>query len=287
MLGAIIGDVAGSYLEVLEVKDLKIKGKRDYVDRIKILDKRFPLFNNNCSVTDDSILTIAILDAILNKKPYQDKLKEYGLREINLGVDKYGRSRFGSGFINWLNGNSSGNSYGNGSAMRISPVGFLYDSLEDVKQESYFATVPTHNNEDSIKCAEAVSTSIFLLRHGLSKVELIDYIKNNYFKLDYSLEELRHNYRFTSKAINSVPQAIYAFIKSDSFESTVRNALSIGGDTDTIACIATSLAEAHYGIDKDIFKQVLPFIPDYMLKILSKYYTEIDKRNEVKVLCKK
>ncbi len=281
MLGAIIGDVAGSYLEVLEVIDKKKKGIRAYIDRIKILDNNTPLFNSECLVTDDSILTISIMDAILNNKDYSSCLKEYGLREINLGVDKYGRSRFGSGFISWLNNNSKGDSFGNGCAMRISPVGFLFDSLEDVKRESMLATIPTHNNPDSIKCASAVATSIFFLRHGISKVELIDYITKNYFNLDYDLEDLRHNYRFTSKAIDSVPQAIFCFLKSYSFDSAIRNALSIGGDTDTIACITGALAEAYYGIPNEIIEDVSKYIPDYMKDILSNYY------KKEKILCKK
>lgn len=281
MLGAIIGDVAGSYLEVLEVIDKKKKGIRAYIDRIKILDNNTPLFNSECSVTDDSILTISIMDAILNNKDYSSCLKEYGLREINLGVDKYGRSRFGSGFINWLNNNSKGDSFGNGCAMRISPVGFLFDSLEDVKRESMLATIPTHNNPDSIKCASAVATSIFFLRHGISKVELIDYITKNYFNLDYDLEDLRHNYRFTSKAIDSVPQAIFCFLKSYSFESAIRIALSIGGDTDTIACITGALSEAYYGIPNEIIDDVSEYIPNYMKDILSNYY------KKEKLLCKK
>ena len=106
MLGAIIGDIAGSYLEVLEVNSLKEKGIRSYEERIKILNNDTPLFNENCSVTDDSILTIAIMDAIINNKAYKESLKEYGLKEINMGVDRYGRSRFGSGFIKWLNNDS-------------------------------------------------------------------------------------------------------------------------------------------------------------------------------------
>lgn len=166
--------------------------------------------------------------------------------------------------------------------MRISPVGYLFDSMEDVKRESFLATIPTHNNIDSLKCAEAIATSIYLLKNGISKLELIDYIKKNYFDLDYDLEDLRNNYRFTSKAIDSVPQAIYAFIKSDSFESTIRNALSIGGDADTIACIAGSLAEAYYGISEDIINDALKYIPNYMLNILNTYY-----KKRGKVLCKK
>lgn len=269
MLGAIIGDVVGSYYEVLEVKEIK-NGHRSYEERIKILDQNTPLFTNNSSVTDDSILTFAIYKAIKENKPYEEMLKYYAKKEIDLGKDMYGRSRFGKGFVEWVNGNTQGTSYGNGASMRISPVGYLFDTLEEVKQESYKATIPSHNHEESILCAEAVSTSIFLLRNGMSKEELKEYIEKNYFKLDYDLEDLRRNYKFSSKSINSVPQAIFAFLESNSFEETIRNAISIGGDTDTIACIAGSLAESYYGIPEELLEQVKPYLKDYMKELLDK-----------------
>ena len=269
MLGAIIGDVVGSYYEVLEVKEIK-NGHRSYEERIKILDQNTPLFTENSSVTDDSILTFAIYKAIKENKPYEEMLKYYAKQEIDLGKDMYGRSRFGKGFVEWVNGNTQGTSYGNGASMRISPVGYLFDTLEEVKQESYKATIPSHNHEESILCAEAVSTSIFLLRNGISKEELKEYIEKNYFKLDYDLEDLRRNYKFSSKSINSVPQAIFAFLESNSFEETIRNAISIGGDTDTIACIAGSLAESYYGIPEELLEQVKPYLKDYMKELLDK-----------------
>lgn len=269
MLGAIIGDVVGSYYEVLEVKEIK-NGHRSYEERIKILDQNTPLFTNNSSVTDDSILTFAIYKAIKENKPYEEMLKYYAKKEIDLGKDMYGRSRFGKGFVEWVNGNTQGTSYGNGASMRISPVGYLFDTLEEVKQETYKATIPSHNHEESILCAEAVSTSIFLLRNGISKEELKEYIEKNYFKLDYDLEDLRRNYKFSSKSINSVPQAIFAFLESNSFEETIRNAISIGGDTDTIACIAGSLAESYYGIPQELLEQVKPYLKDYMKELLDK-----------------
>lgn len=269
MLGAIIGDVVGSYYEVLEVKEIK-NGHRSYEERIKILDQNTPLFTENSSVTDDSILTFAIYKAIKENKPYEEMLKYYAKKEINLGKDMYGRSRFGKGFVEWVNGNTQGTSYGNGASMRISPVGYLFDTLEEVKQETYKATIPSHNHEESILCAEAVSTTIFLLRNGMSKEELKEYIEKNYFKLDYDLEDLRRNYKFSSKSINSVPQAIFAFLESNSFEETIRNAISIGGDTDTIACIAGSLAESYYGIPQELLEQVKPYLKDYMKELLDK-----------------
>lgn len=269
MLGAIIGDVVGSYYEVLEVKEIK-NGHRSYEERIKILDKNTPLFTENSSVTDDSILTFAIYKAIKENKPYEEMLKYYAKQEIDLGKDMYGRSRFGKGFVEWVNSNTEGTSYGNGASMRISPVGYLFDTLEEVKQETYKATIPSHNHEESILCAEAVSVSIFLLRNGITKEELKKYIEENYFKLDYDLEDLRRNYKFSSKSISSVPQAIFTFLESNSFEETIRNAISIGGDTDTIACIAGSLAESYYGIPVELLEKVKPYLKDYMKELLEK-----------------
>lgn len=272
MYGAIIGDVAGSFYEVLEVKEIKHKKIRAYNERIKIMDKNTPLFTSNSSVTDDSILTCAIADAILNKKDYEQVLKKYGLREISFGNDIYNRGRFGKGFISWLNGDSLGDSYGNGCAMRISSVGYLFNNIETIKKEARLATIPSHNHPDSIKCAEAVSVSIYLLRNGISKEDLKKYIEENYFKLDYDLEELRHNYKFTSASIDSVPQSIFCFLESTDFENAIRTAISIGGDADTIACIAGALAESFYGVPKELIEKVKPYIKDYMKPIIDKFY---------------
>lgn len=284
MLGAIIGDIAGSFYEVLEIQEKKNNKKnRSYEERVTILNENIPLFTENCSVTDDSILTCAIYDAIKNgNNDYEKYLKQYGLREVNLGLDQYGRSRFGKGFVSWLEGEQEGNSFGNGSAMRISPVGFLFDTLEEVKEESKKATIPSHNHEDSIKASEAVAVSIFLLRKGIKKEELVKYVKDNYYDLNYDLEDLQRNYSFSSKASNSVPQAIYIFSISNSFEDSIRKAISIGGDTDTIAAIVGSLSESYYGIPKNIQQQAKPYLKDYMLDLLKDRYFEKDKIREKK-----
>lgn len=269
MLGAIIGDVAGSYYEVLEVQKVKQKRKRSYEERIKILDKKTPLFQENSSCTDDSILTYSIYDAIKNNdQNYEKYLRLYGNKEVELGCDIYGRSRFGKGFIEWLQGEFQGTSYGNGAAMRISPVGYFFNTIEEVKENAYLATIPSHNHEEALKGAECIATSIFLLRTGHTKEEVKKYVEANYYSLDYDLEELRHNYKFSSKTINSVPQALFCFFESSDFESTIRNAISIGGDTDTIACIAGSLAEATYQIPAEIIESVKPYLRDYMQDIL-------------------
>ena len=280
MLGAIIGDVAGSDLEVKEIKALKNKTVTSYEEKMKIMDPSTSLFNDKCETTDDSCLTIAIADAIMNNIPYEQTLVEYGIREINYGLDKHGRNRFGQGFTNWLKGDLKNNSYGNGCAMRIGPVGYLFDNIEKVKEQSRLATITSHNHPESIKCAEAVAVAIYLLRTGISKENLKSYIELNYFNLDFDLEGLRHNYKFKVRAIDSVPQAIFCFLESNDFEDAIRKSLSIGGDTDTVACITGSLAEAYYGVPDKLKKQVKPYLKDYMISVLDQYYKGEKKKRK-------
>jgi len=284
MLGAIIGDIAGSFYEVLEIEERKkYKKNRSYEERIKILDKNVPLFTDESSATDDTILTCAIYDAIINGYcDYEKYLREYGLREINLGLDQYGRSRFGKGFVEWLKNEKEGNSYGNGAAMRISPVGFLFNTIEEVKINARLATIPSHNHENAIKGAEAVAVCIFLLRKGIDKQKVFNYIKNNYYDLDYDLEALQRNYTFSSKTENSVPQALFIFFQSENFEDSIRKAISIGGDTDTIAAIVGSLSEAYYGVDETLKKEVKPYLNDYMYDLLKNRYFNKENIKEKK-----
>lgn len=279
MYGSIIGDVAGSYIEVLEMNAKKESTIRSALERKLILDRNIPLFTENCSCTDDSVLTCAIADAILNNKDYGKTLKEYGLREIDMGKDLYGRSRFGKSFTEWIQQDEVGESYGNGSAMRIGPVGFLFDDLDKIKEESYKITTTSHNHPDSIKVAEAVAVSIYMLNCKISKEELKKYIERHYFSLKYNMEDLRENYQFTSRSINSVPQAIYCFLQSNDFEDAIRKVISIGGDTDTLACIVGALAESYYGVPEELIEKVKPYIKDYMFPVIDKFY----KREKSKV----
>lgn len=276
MLGAIIGDVVGSIYEVLEVKYLKNNHtNRPYEERIKILDKNTPLFTEGCTYTDDTVLTCAIYDAIKNGNcNYEEYLREYGLKELALGKDDFNRARFGKGFVKWLNSEQPGVSYGNGAAMRISPVGYLFDSFNEVQLETVKATIPSHNSVEAITGAMAVSTSIFLLRNGRSKEEVIDYIKEDFYDLNYDLEDLQRNYKFSSKTDESVRQALYVFSVSNDFEDAIRKAISIGGDSDTIACIVGSLAEACYGIPENLKEEVKNYLNDDIINLLNSYYGE-------------
>jgi len=274
MLGSIIGDIIGSIYEVKEVEAIKnnIDKKRSFEERIKILDNNTPLFIDECSYTDDSVLTTAIADAILNNLDYEATLKEYGLKELDLGNDKYGRSRFDKGFIDWLYGLNDGISYGNGSAMRISSIGFLFDDIETIKKEVLLASIPSHNNIEAIKGAEAVAITIYLARIGKSKEEIKKFIEENYYNLDYNLMDLQKNYRFSSKCSNSVPQALFCFFESNGFLDAIRKGISIGGDSDTIACIVGGISEAYYGIPEDIINEVYNYIPKYIFEIIKQFY---------------
>ncbi|MBQ9019426.1 MAG: ADP-ribosylglycohydrolase family protein [Bacilli bacterium] len=276
MLGAIIGDVAGSYYEVLEVKHLKeYKTSRPYEERIKILDRNVPLFDDFSTYTDDTVLTCAIYDAIKNGNcDYKKYLKEYGLRELELGKDNFNRARFGKGFVKWLTSDNIGISYGNGAAMRISPVGYLFNDLTTVQMETVKATIPSHNNVEAITGAMAVSTAIFLLRNNKSKEEVINYLKEDFYDLEYNLEELQRNNRFSSRSSESVPVALYVFSISTGFEDAIRKAISVGGDSDTIACIVGSLAEACYGVDENLKEEVKKYLNDDIINLLNSYYGE-------------
>lgn len=272
VLGAIIGDVAGSLYEVKEVNALLKKEKISKEERCEILKKETPLFLENASLTDDSILSLSLIDAYLNKKDYKEKLKEYGLKEHEKGLDIYDRSKFGKGFIEFLYDDTKCNSYGNGCAMRIGALANLFNDIDTLKEEVYKATIPTHNHPDSLLCAESLAVTIYLAKNKYSKEYIKEYIEKHYFSLDFILEDLQENYKFTSKAINSVPQAIYVFLESNDFEDAIRKAISIGGDSDTIACMVGSIAENYYGIPENIIKDVSNYIPKEYNSLINKYY---------------
>ena len=293
MLGAIIGDIVGSVYEVMEVQAIKqnYDRKREYNERIKIMDKNVPLFRDDCSYTDDSVLTIAVADALLHKKNFEETLKEYGLAEASLGVDKYGRSRFGAGFVKWLHGFGNGDSFGNGAAMRISSVGYYFDDLESIYKVAKDVTVPSHNHEEAICGARAIATSIYLARTGCTKEEIKKYVSASFgYNLEMNLEILRREYRFSSRAVGSVPQAIYCFLESNDFEDAIRKAISIGGDTDTIAAMCGGIAEAFYGIPKEIKEEALTYLPSEYKDIVLEFYKRLEEKSEVqsnKILIKK
>lgn len=245
MLGAIIGDIVGS---VYEGKAYQLSKPLKQITKLfirtdfeKLVNSSFPLFQKKSTYTDDTVLTIAIADAILNQKDYAKTVKEYGL--------KYPKVGYGGSFIKWLNSDSLApyNSFGNGAAMRVSAVAWAFDTLDKVLEEAEKTASITHNHLEGIKGAKSVASAIFMARQGASKESIKNYIVQTFkYDLSRTIEEIRPTYTFDVTCQGSVPEAIIAFLDSTNFETSIRLAVSLGGDTDTQAAIAGSIAEAFY-----------------------------------------
>lgn len=254
MLGAIAGDIIGSIYE-----------------RNNIKTKDFPLFSAQCHFTDDTVLTAAVADVILNGGEYTGQFKRYYCR--------YPYAGYGKNFVNWAQSRSNEpyNSWGNGSAMRVSPVAFAFNDLDTVLQEAKRTAEVTHNHPEGIKGAQATAAAIFLARTGHDKTAIKSYIQTTFgYDLEQTLDQIRPTYRFDVSCQGSVPQAMIAFLESTDFEDAIRNAVSIGGDSDTIACMTGSIAHAFYGkVPEAIAQQAKAhldeFISSVMVKFMSKY----------------
>jgi ADP-ribosylglycohydrolase len=231
MLGAIAGDIIGSRFE-----------------RNPIKTTDFDLFHQDCRFTDDSVLTLAVAEHILLGSDLIDTLKEY--------FQQYPDAGYGAKFLQWATSTSREpyNSFGNGSAMRVSPVGFAFDSIETVLEKAQTIAEVTHNHPEGIKGAKATAAAIFLARTENSKKEIKHFIETQFqYDLSQSLNTIRPQYTFDVTCQGSVPEAIIAFLESENFEDAVRKAVSLGGDSDTQACIAGGIAHAFYGKLPDIF----------------------------------
>ena len=252
MLGAIIGDLAGSIYEYGQTKKVKPK-----VEVKNLIEK-------NAFFSDDTILTVAIADAILTKSDYAEKLKEYGKKYIDFlpNFNPYFKTIFSPGFTTWLNGNFVGTSEGNGAMMRISAVGNLFET-----ENAKLATLPSHNSKSAIKCATLVALIIFYARKGLNK----DEIKKK-FKVKFKKPNMT---KFNYTCSDTIDVCLYSLFNSSSFEESLRLAISFGGDTDTNACIVGSMAEAMYGIDEELKKKALSFLPKEFVKVIKKYEKQI------------
>ena len=225
--GAVIGDICGSIYE-------RHNRKTDKPEEIDLFDAR-------CHFTDDTVLTAAIAEAARTDRNYQSSLLKW--------ARLYPRAGYGGGFRNWLRSDNPQpyNSFGNGSAMRVSPIGWFFDTEEEVLAEAKRSAEPTHNHPEGIKGAQAVALAIFLLRKGASKQQMKERIEKDFgYDLSRTLADIRPDYKFDVTCQGSVPVAIIAFLESHDFVSAIQNAISVGGDSDTIAAITGSIAEAHY-----------------------------------------
>jgi ADP-ribosylglycohydrolase len=250
MIGAIAGDIIGSVYEHHNIKT-----------------KDFVLFSDRCSFTDDSVLTIALADSILTGTPYVDNLKTF--------YQWYPHRGYGGSFHTWAKNPHSGpyNSWGNGAAMRISPVGYAYDDIETVLQKAREFTEITHNHSEGIKGAQAIAAAIFLARTGASKTDIQDFIESKFhYNLSKHVDEIRPTYEFDVSSQGTVPQAIRAFIDSSDFEDAIRTAISLGGDSDTLACITGGVAQAFYGaVPETIQQKVYSFLDDRLGQITQRF----------------
>lgn len=269
MLGAIIGDVVGSRYEWHNLKD-----------------KQFLLFSSVCRFTDDSVCTVAVTKALLDNLPIDysnnglEKLKEDVRDSLVEFVHKYDNYGYGGHFYAWAMDDEKHEpyySYGNGSAMRVSACGYIGNSIAEVLKLAKATAEVSHNHPEGIKGAQAIAVCVYLARTKHTKEEIKEYIYNNFYpELEYlDYDELVKNYVFDVSCAGSVPEAIYCFLISEDFEDCIRTAISIGGDSDTIGCMAGAIAEAYYK-DTDSYKEVVDafnkknYIPQEFIDILSK-----------------
>lgn len=256
MLGAIIGDIVGSRFEWNNIKT-----------------KEFDFLTYHCFFTDDSIMSLAIAKAILEcNGEYIDlsKLAVSCMQEIGRPYPDCG---YGDMFQKWMYSDSPQpyNSYGNGAAMRVSACGIIAETIEEAKLLSKQVTEVTHNHPEGIKGAEATATAIYLAKTGKNILEIRDYINDNYYPMNFTLDSIRDSYEFDVTCQGTVPQAIMAFLESTGFEDAIRNAISLGGDSDTLAAITGGIAEAYYGIPTDIRKHALTYLDERQMKILVEF----------------
>lgn len=262
MIGSIIGDIVGSVYEF---------------DNIKT--KEFPLFQSGQSYTDDSILTLATADWLMNGGVCGSYYLRYALE------NPHPMGSYGTGFIQWVHLANRGivkpyNSCGNGSAMRVGPVGWACSSKEEVLQKAKESAECTHNHPEGIKGAQATALCIFMARRGDEKDAVRDVISREMgYNLSMSVDEIRNRYSWSgldgagdgATCQGSVPQAIVCALEANSLEDAIRNAVSIGGDSDTIACIAGSIAEALYGVPQSIRNQALSYLPEKFKMVMTRF----------------
>ena len=257
MLGAIAGDIIGSVHEFGGGKT-----------------KDFVLFHERCQFTDDSVLTVAVAEHLLRGGEYVDLFHDY--------FHRYPRAGFGGRFHRWASERRREpyQSYGNGSAMRVSAVGIVFDTLDDVRLRARESAVVTHDHPEGIRGAEATAAAVFLARSGRSQSEIRQHVESEYgYDLSRTLDSIREGYRFDETCPGSVPEAITAFLEARDYEDAVRNAISLGGDADTLACIAGGIAEAFYGgVPRPIAERATALLDDRLRGVVSEFYERYGDR---------
>ena len=260
MYGAILGDIIGCPYEF-------DRGEKT---------KDFPLFSKGCEFTDDSILTLAVAEALMD---VPGEASDYDVRvsvikRMRFHGKHYPGAGWGLRFARWLRSNHPEPyfSCGNGSAMRVSAAGWLFDDLDTVRRMARLSADVTHDHPEGIKGAEAIACAIYLARTGSTKEEIKDFIETIFdYDLSRTCDEIRPGYRHVETCQETVPEAITAFLEGDSFEDVIRTAVSLGGDCDTLTCIAGSMAEAFYGVPEDLKQKARAYLTPDLLEILNRF----------------
>ena len=262
MIGAIIGDIAGSKYEFCNINHTN-----------------FDLLDKDCHFTDDTVCTLAIAKAILDCEGDYINLQQKTILALKEVCNNHLDAGYGERFKKWLKDSEAQpyHSFGNGAGMRISPVCFVAQNIDQLKQLSYQVTSITHNDPSAIKGAEAVSICAFLAHKGFSKTEIKKYIQENYYDLNFDLQKLRDTYTFDVSCDGSIPQAIFCFLESKSFTDAIKLAISIGGDSDTIACITGAIAQGYYSVPKILESQALSFLTPDLLEIYNNFTQKFKK----------
>ena len=260
MYGAILGDIIGSPYEF-------DRGSKS---------KDFPLFSPDSTYTDDSVMTLAVADAFLSIAPNTEDsdIRRQLIQSMQTYGRKYPDAGYGGKFRLWLKSPNPQpyGSYGNGSAMRVSSVGWLFDDLQTVRHMARLSAEVTHNHPEGIKGAEATASAIFLARTGSSKSEIKAYIESNFhYDLSRTCDEIRPTYRHVESCQETVPEAITAFLEGGSFEDVIRTAVSLGGDCDTLTAIAGSMAEGFYGVPEELKQQCRQRLPEDLRQVLQRF----------------
>lgn len=256
MIGAIIGDIIGSRFEWQNIKS-----------------KDFDLFHKRCRFTDDTVMSLAVADAILKCNDDYSSLSNVTINSMQELGRNYPNCGFGLHFHRWIFSDDPKpyGSFGNGAAMRVSPCGYTASTIDEAVSLAHKVTKISHNHIEGIKGAESVSVAVFLARKNNSIETIKKHIVENYYSIDFTLNDIRDKYKFDDSCQNSVPQAMQAFFESNSFEDAIRNAISIGGDSDTIGAITGSIAGAYYGVPKNIRDTALNYLDDYLKSILIEF----------------
>ena len=263
MYGAILGDMIGAPYE------FDRGGKT----------KDFPLFSAESHFTDDTVMTIAVAEALLdNYRAGDDPMRQAITQSMRKWGRKYPGAGYGRRFIGWLRAKDPEpyGSYGNGSAMRVSAAGWLYETVSETRRIASMTAEVTHNHPEGIKGAEATASAIFLARKGVSKEDIRDYIVREFgYDLSRTCDEIRPTYHHVESCQQTVPEAITAFLEGADFEDVIRTAVSLGGDCDTLTCIAGSIAEAFYGVPEELKQACRERLPEDMLVVLDRFNDRI------------